>query len=198
MTESALIDRSQVILALADADCRRILDAIATADEPKTVSELVEQCSLSTATAYRKVDLLVDAGLLDESIRVNHDGRNATEYTLGMTSITITFTSGLEVACDNSPPERQKQAQSETRRVEPVRTSTDGGKRATDGDDRQHLVMLFEDVTGTRELVDEQTSSSQRIDEGDEAALAAYVTTIARKDGLSDTIAEPDMNHGED
>lgn len=71
-------DPTDVLSALNDTDCRRVLKA--TADQALTVQELSEACDLPLSTAYRKVDLLTDAGLLTESIRLRASGKHPTEY----------------------------------------------------------------------------------------------------------------------
>lgn len=56
------------------------------------------------------------------------------------------------------------------------------------------LHTLFEDVTGTTEVVAEQESaaSSRDIDEAT-TTLSKYVQTVLMDDGLKNTIDEPDM-----
>ncbi|MFB6172118.1 MAG: helix-turn-helix domain-containing protein [Haloarculaceae archaeon] len=63
--------------ALGDADCRAIL--LAT-DEPRTARELIEQCQIPRSTVYRKLDRLTDAGLLEETVRVNASGNHPAAY----------------------------------------------------------------------------------------------------------------------
>ena len=67
-----------VLDALDDPDCRAILDA--TGDEALTAGELSEQCELALSTAYRKVDDLTDAGLLEERTRISKSGSHTSEY----------------------------------------------------------------------------------------------------------------------
>lgn len=76
-----------VISALSDSDCREIL--IATSDESVSVSELIDKCEIASATAYRKVERLVDLSLLDEQIRIRPKGRNCREYRLRVETIHI-------------------------------------------------------------------------------------------------------------
>lgn len=73
--------------ALEDRDCRAILQA--TADESLSASELAEVCDLPLSTAYRKVDKLAEAGLLDEQIRLCTSGKHTSEYTLLVDSIEL-------------------------------------------------------------------------------------------------------------
>lgn len=74
-TEAAIQD---ILDALDDPDCRVILDA--TSDQALTASELSETCDLPLSTAYRKVDVLTEAGLLDERVRLSSSGSHTSEY----------------------------------------------------------------------------------------------------------------------
>lgn len=71
-------DVEEVLAALDDADCRAILDA--TSGEALSASELSEACDLPLSTTYRKLDLLTDAGLLEERTRIRQSGKHANEY----------------------------------------------------------------------------------------------------------------------
>lgn len=84
---------------------------------------------------------------------------------------------------------------------ETPRILTDGG-RTIEGEsangheppaDEQGYRSLFLDVAGTEELVDEQEEQdvSRDVDE-DTASLSSYVTSVAKEDGLVDTIDEPE------
>ena len=80
-------EANTVLGLLADRDARAIL--MATAREAVSVPELVTVCEIPTATAYRKVEALVDTGLLTKNIRIRPHGRNANEYQLRPRSISI-------------------------------------------------------------------------------------------------------------
>lgn len=67
-----------VLDALDDADCRAILEA--TSNDPLTARTVSETCDLPLSTTYRKLDLLVDAGLLEERTRVRRSGKHTSEY----------------------------------------------------------------------------------------------------------------------
>jgi DNA-binding transcriptional ArsR family regulator len=73
--------------ALDDGDCRAILAA--TSSEPRSASELSEACDLPLSTTYRKVDMLAEAGLLDERIRFSKSGKHTSEYALAVDEITV-------------------------------------------------------------------------------------------------------------
>lgn len=62
---------------LMDPTSRTILAALGSA---KTARELCEEEDLSSSTVYRKLDQLVDVGLVEESTRIRLDGRHASEY----------------------------------------------------------------------------------------------------------------------
>ncbi|MFT4945854.1 MAG: DNA-binding transcriptional ArsR family regulator [Natronomonas sp.] len=81
--------------ALEDTDCRAILEA--TSEEALAASELCEICDLSSSTAYRKLDQLTDAGLLEESIRLSQSGSHTSEYSLAVSDLEIELRGGLEL-----------------------------------------------------------------------------------------------------
>lgn len=76
-----------VLEVLADPDCRAIIEA--TSDEALSASELTDCCDIALSTAYRKIDLLVEAGLLDERSRVTTRGRHEREFRCRVTEIRI-------------------------------------------------------------------------------------------------------------
>ena len=96
---------SSLLAALEDDDCRAILEA--ASDQPRSASELCELCDLSSSTAYRKVDELTDAGLLEESIRLSQSGSHTSQYLLAVSDLTISLGSGIELSMsennDNCP-----------------------------------------------------------------------------------------------
>lgn len=64
--------------ALQDPDCRAILEA--TSEAARSANELSEECDVPLSTAYRKLDLMTDAGLLTECTRIRRSGKHASEY----------------------------------------------------------------------------------------------------------------------
>lgn len=67
-----------VLNVLEDPDCRTILEA--TGDDARSASELKDRCDIPLSTIYRKLDLLADAGLLEESTRIRRSGKHTSEY----------------------------------------------------------------------------------------------------------------------
>jgi DNA-binding transcriptional ArsR family regulator len=82
-------DTQAVFDALADPDCRAILAAL---DEPRSAQRVASDCDLAQTSAYRKLDALTDADLVDERTEVRRDGHHVTTY--------VRDCSGLVVAVD--------------------------------------------------------------------------------------------------
>lgn len=86
------VDPSELFGALEDGHCRAIIEA--TSDEALTVSELCEACDLSSSTAYRKIERLTEAGLLEENVRFSPSGSHKSEYRLAMSAVEVTVEDG--------------------------------------------------------------------------------------------------------
>lgn len=85
-----------MVTALVDESVWDILTAAAA--EPRTVCELADRSGVPKSTVYRKVGDLVEAGLLDEGVRLDGDGGNPSEYRLNPTTVRIDFTEpGVDV-----------------------------------------------------------------------------------------------------
>lgn len=69
---------TDLLAALDDPDCRSVLEV--TGDEPLSAKDIVERCDIPSSTAYRKIERLVDLGLLEEGIRIRSSGKHASEY----------------------------------------------------------------------------------------------------------------------
>ena len=80
-------DPKDVLSALDDDGCRRILEA--TTDEALTATELATQCDIPTSTAYRKVEQLTEANLVEERVRINTSGKHATEYSRSFEDVVV-------------------------------------------------------------------------------------------------------------
>lgn len=91
------VDPQAVLSALDDDGCRAILEA--TTDEALTATELAEQCEIPTSTAYRKVEKLTDADLVEERVRINTSGKHATEYRKSFHDVVVSVgdTGGVEI-----------------------------------------------------------------------------------------------------
>jgi DNA-binding transcriptional ArsR family regulator len=75
-----------VLQSLDDGKCRAILTLL---DRPKSANELCEECSLSSSTVYRKLELLRESALVREYTEVRRDGPNVTLYERDFSEISI-------------------------------------------------------------------------------------------------------------
>jgi len=82
-------DVEPLLEALQDGDCRAILQA--TSGKSLSANELSETCDLPLSTTYRKVDILTEAGLLEEEIRLSTSGKHTSEYRLCVEDIHLTL-----------------------------------------------------------------------------------------------------------
>ncbi|MDR9380311.1 MAG: helix-turn-helix domain-containing protein [Natronomonas sp.] len=71
-------DIDAVLEALYDEDCRIILSELT---DPRTASTLLERCEIPRSTLYRKLDLLVEATLVQEGTEIREEGSHANRYT---------------------------------------------------------------------------------------------------------------------
>ena len=74
----------------------RILEA--TSDEPRSASKVSETCDMPLSTAYRKLDKLTEASLLEEQIRISRSGKHTSEYALVVENVTLQVDGGFEIS----------------------------------------------------------------------------------------------------
>ncbi len=79
---------ADVLDALADDAAQRIVAALS---EPKTASELSEECDVPLSTTYRKLETLVDASLLTESTDIRRDGQHTTRYSVAFDEVRVSI-----------------------------------------------------------------------------------------------------------
>jgi DNA-binding transcriptional ArsR family regulator len=86
-----------VLDVLHDADCRAILHA--TGETALSASEVAETCDLAQSTAYRKLDMLTDAELIEERTRLRRSGKHASEYVRTVDDVVVSLDAddGVEV-----------------------------------------------------------------------------------------------------
>ncbi len=97
-----------VLDALADDAAREILMALT---EPKTASDLSEECDVPLSTTYRKLEKLTDASLLEESTDIRRDGQHTTRYSTAFESVTVSIEDadgGRDLDIEFTRPERTR------------------------------------------------------------------------------------------
>lgn len=103
-------DLQTVLDGLDDPECRAILRSLAETSE-QSVSDLAERCELSRTSAYRKVGLLEDAGLVDAIATVREDGHHTTVYSAAFDGVYIGLgDDGFDVSVDRTEPPDERLA----------------------------------------------------------------------------------------
>lgn len=99
----------EVLDALADDAARRIVAALS---EPKTASELSEECEIPLSTTYRKLEKLTDASLLNESTDIRRDGQHTTRYAVAFEEVAVSVSAdgddGRAFAVEFERPEQAR------------------------------------------------------------------------------------------
>ncbi|MFP8956876.1 helix-turn-helix domain-containing protein [Natrialbaceae archaeon A-CW3] len=88
-----------VLNALNDGDCRTILEELRNTEEYLSASELSDRCGVPLSTTYRKVELLTDAALVEEQLRIRRSGKHTSEYghSIDDVKISVTPDAGVEL-----------------------------------------------------------------------------------------------------
>ena len=79
---------ADVLDALADDAARKIIAALS---EPKTASDLSEECDIPLSTTYRKLETLTETSLLEESTDIRRDGQHTTRYSVAFETVTVSI-----------------------------------------------------------------------------------------------------------
>lgn len=100
-------DPDRMLTLLGDEYVRTILKT--ASEEPRSVNALSEACDSALSTVYRRVDDLVEAGVLVEATQVEADGSHHHVYETQLDSLTVTIANGMfdmELTVDRDTPER--------------------------------------------------------------------------------------------
>lgn len=90
------VDVDTALSLLSDEYSREILDVLT--DGPATANDLVEHCSASKVTVYRRLNSLEDAGLVQARTKLRCDGNHCAVYRSTIETVQIALTDdGLEV-----------------------------------------------------------------------------------------------------
>lgn len=97
----------EVLDALADDAAQQFVRALS---EPKTASELSEECDVPLSTTYRKLEKLADASLLEESTEIRRDGQHTTRYAVAFEEVTVSIDEDGErtLSVEFSRPDRSR------------------------------------------------------------------------------------------
>lgn len=96
-------DLESVLEALDDPVCRRIIRAL---DEPMTAPEVCDACDIPSSTAYRKLDLLTEADLLEEGTQLRADGHHASVYDVAFEEVVVALEDDQSLSASISRPPR--------------------------------------------------------------------------------------------
>lgn len=94
---------AEICAALDDPDCREIIRKL---DEPMTAADLTARCDIPQSTLYRKLELLNDATLLEESTEIRKDGHHASRYAVAFEEITLFLEEDRSVGVSIERPAR--------------------------------------------------------------------------------------------
>jgi DNA-binding transcriptional ArsR family regulator len=87
MTENCPDSEVQVVLdALADPECRSILDELGT---PLSAQDVADRCDIPQTSAYRKLEALSEAGLVSEGTEIRTDGHHRRTYERDVSGVLV-------------------------------------------------------------------------------------------------------------
>jgi len=99
----------QVVLdALDDPDCRTIVSHI---EEPMTAQEIADATDIPESTAYRKLDLLSEASILDERTEIRSDGHHTTRYVVDVEEVRLALDDDRSFEVEIARPARSPDEQ---------------------------------------------------------------------------------------
>ncbi|MFC7073001.1 helix-turn-helix domain-containing protein [Halovenus rubra] len=110
-TETIISEPTEVealLGALEDEDCRAILEA--TDGESLTANELSETCELALSTAYRKLELLTETGLLEEQLRLSRNGKHTSEYVRSVDDVHVSLEGDIQLSIMHDNPTESGQS----------------------------------------------------------------------------------------
>lgn len=93
----------EVLSALADEDCRALLEVMT---QSLSASELSERSGIPLSTTYRKIERLEEASLINERIDIRDDGRHTSLYVPDFDRVEIARTEDESLTLDIIRPAR--------------------------------------------------------------------------------------------
>ncbi len=83
----------EALLSLLDDDCARDVLRM-TRQEPLPAREIADRLDVSRPTAYRRLNRLQEAGLVDTSLALHPDGHHRQEFRATVSEVLLTFEDG--------------------------------------------------------------------------------------------------------
>ncbi|MFH5802205.1 ArsR/SmtB family transcription factor [Haladaptatus sp. CMAA 1911] len=95
-------DSTDVFALLDDTYARTIL--IAVSKQSMSAKQLAEECEMSLPTVYRRIERLIDTGLVREQTRIAPDGHHYSVYDARLQRLTVELDNGnLEIVVESQP-----------------------------------------------------------------------------------------------
>lgn len=93
-----------ILTALEDEYCRTILESMSGSFS--TAQQVSERCDMPISTTYRKLNKLVEVGLVDTSIRLRRSGHHTKEFAKGFQALTVRMDGpeGMFIEIDTRSP----------------------------------------------------------------------------------------------
>lgn len=92
-------DPSRLFGILDDGDS---LDILRYLDTPATVTDIAKRCAIPSSTAYRKVNELYDAGLVEKTVQLSTSGNHAARYERSVERLSIQLVPEVDCECIES------------------------------------------------------------------------------------------------
>ncbi len=89
------VGSEDILESLSDKYTRRILRVID--DDPHTASEIAKATDIPLSTTYRKINRLVELGVLTEHVRLSNSGHHSHEYQRPVEAVCVSFDGEIEV-----------------------------------------------------------------------------------------------------
>ena len=94
--------KEDILLVLADRTCRAIITS--TIDKSKSAIEISNECGISLASVYRRVEILLTNKIVTPSAIISKDGKKIFFYKANINHIQTWFDiNGIEVKISNFP-----------------------------------------------------------------------------------------------
>lgn len=83
------VPAAEILELLGDEYTRRVLEVVA--ERPRTGREIIDAADVSKATAYRRLDELQEAGLVEAETKLDPDGHHRKEFRAVIEQLTLDF-----------------------------------------------------------------------------------------------------------